>query len=168
MSASTGPCPDSVVLESLARGHRSAADDAHLTTCRECRRRVAQIRADNEFLSGFLAGGIAANLSATPAQSSIDVPGYDVTGEIHRGGQGVVYQAVQRSTKRNVAIKVMKQGPLATLADRARFEREIETLGRLDHPNIVAVHDAGNRLGLSIPGDGLRRRTAARRGALRR
>jgi len=70
-------------------------------------------------------------------------PGYTLLREIHRGGQGVVYQALQKSTKRKVALKALKSGPLAAPAERARFEREIEILGQLNHPNIVAIHDSG-------------------------
>ncbi len=39
--------------------------------------------------------------------------GYKITREIHRGGQGVVYMAIQQSTIRKVALKVMKEGPCA-------------------------------------------------------
>lgn len=70
-------------------------------------------------------------------------PGYDVIREIHRGGQGVVYQAIQRATKRRVAIKVLHGGPFTGSAGRARFEREIQILGQLNHPNIVRIHDSG-------------------------
>ncbi|MGD1915617.1 MAG: protein kinase [Phycisphaerales bacterium] len=70
-------------------------------------------------------------------------PGYDIVREIHRGGQGVVYQAVQLSTRRHVALKVMHSGPFMGSAGRARFEREVQVLGQLDHPNIVSIHDSG-------------------------
>ena len=76
-------------------------------------------------------------------------PGYQIIREIHRGGQGVVYQAVQQSTKRKVAIKVLKDGSFAGKADKARFEREVEVLGQLNHPNIVTIHDSGQAAGLS-------------------
>jgi len=69
--------------------------------------------------------------------------GYQIVKELHRGGQGVVYQAIQKSTKRKVAIKVMKEGPFASVADKARFDREVQVLGQLQHPNIVAIHDSG-------------------------
>ncbi len=69
--------------------------------------------------------------------------GYKITREIHRGGQGVVYLAIQQSTRRKVAIKVMKEGPFAHPADRVRFEREVQILGQLNHPNIVSIHDSG-------------------------
>jgi tetratricopeptide (TPR) repeat protein/tRNA A-37 threonylcarbamoyl transferase component Bud32 len=79
--------------------------------------------------------------AATPPADAF--PGYKVLREIHRGGQGVVYQAIQQATRRKVAIKVMKEGPLATTADRARFEREVHILGQLNHPSIVAIHESG-------------------------
>jgi len=71
------------------------------------------------------------------------IPGYEIIDEIHRGGQGVVYRALQKSTRRTVAIKIMHEGPFAGLTDRARFEREIQILGRFKHPSIVAIHDSG-------------------------
>jgi len=69
--------------------------------------------------------------------------GYDIIRELHRGGQGIVYLAVQRSTHRKVALKVMREGPLASPSSPARFEREIRVLGQLNHPNIVTIHDSG-------------------------
>lgn len=78
---------------------------------------------------------------------SFSLPGYRILHEIHRGGQGVVYQAMQDSTHRKVAIKVLKGGPLADHSDLARFEREVEVLGRLRHPHIVAIHDRGSAAG---------------------
>ncbi|HZW08783.1 MAG TPA: serine/threonine-protein kinase [Phycisphaerales bacterium] len=71
-------------------------------------------------------------------------PGYLIVREIHRGGQGIVYQGVHKGTKRKVAIKVMREGVLASVKERTRFEREVEILAQLDHPNIVAVHDSGS------------------------
>lgn len=73
--------------------------------------------------------------------------GYQVLKEIHRGGQGVVYQAIQLATKRKVAIKVLHHGPFASASDRKRIEREVEILAQLDHPNIVAVLDSGESQG---------------------
>ncbi len=70
-------------------------------------------------------------------------PGYHVTRELHRGGQGVVYQAIHKGTRRKVAIKVMREGPFASQAGRARFDREMQILGQMDDPHIVGIHDAG-------------------------
>jgi tetratricopeptide (TPR) repeat protein len=71
-------------------------------------------------------------------------PGYELVREIHRGGQGVVYLAIQLATKRRVAIKLMHGGAHLGSAGRARFEREVQILGQLDHPGIVKIHDSGS------------------------
>ncbi|GJQ28142.1 MAG: hypothetical protein HBSAPP03_00260 [Phycisphaerae bacterium] len=70
-------------------------------------------------------------------------PGYELLREIHRGGQGVVYQAIQKATKRKVALKVLHGGPFSGSAGRSRFEREVQVLGQLNHANIVRLHDSG-------------------------
>ncbi len=72
---------------------------------------------------------------------------YELLGEIRRGGQGVVYRAVQRSTRRVVALKVLRESPLAIERDRARFDREVQILASVSHPNVVTIHDSGTRDG---------------------
>lgn len=81
--------------------------------------------------------------SATALPPSDVFPGYEILHEIHRGGQGVVYLAIQKATKRRVAIKILHEGPFAGASGRARFEREVQILGQLNHPNIVGIHDSG-------------------------
>lgn len=71
------------------------------------------------------------------------IPGYRIIREVHRGAQGVVYQAVQKNTQRHVAIKVLHSGPFAGPTELLRFEREVQMLGQLDHPNVVSIHDRG-------------------------
>jgi len=83
---------------------------------------------------------VARTWSVVPPDS---IPGYEIVREIHRGAQGVVYQAIQKATKRKVAIKVMREGPFASTRERKRFEREVEILGQLNHPNIVSIIDSG-------------------------
>lgn len=78
-----------------------------------------------------------------PPLASDAILGYDIVREIHRGGQGVVYQAVQRTTQQKVAIKVMHGGPFASVTERQRLEREVRILATLNHPNIVRVYDSG-------------------------
>jgi len=75
------------------------------------------------------------------------IPGYQLLGEIHRGGQGVVYQARQLATERTVAIKVLHRGPFASADEHARFEREVRVLGQLKHPNIVSILHSGTVAG---------------------
>lgn len=78
-----------------------------------------------------------------PSPSSF--PGYDVIRRISRGGQGVVYQAIDKRSKREVAIKVMRDGDLAGPRDHARFQREVRILNALNHPRIVTIRDSGMR-----------------------
>jgi tetratricopeptide (TPR) repeat protein/predicted Ser/Thr protein kinase len=70
-------------------------------------------------------------------------PGYKIVGGIHRGGQGIVYRATQTATGREVAIKVMREGPFVGPRDKHRFEREVQILASLRHPHIVTIHDSG-------------------------
>lgn len=67
---------------------------------------------------------------------------YEVTGRLGRGGMGVVYAARDRVLDRDVAIKVLDA--FDTDGDGARrLLAEAKILGRLEHPGIVPVHDAG-------------------------
>ena len=56
--------------------------------------------------------------SVVPNRAAPIIAGYEIINEIHRGGQGVVYQAVQQKTKRKVAIKVLLDGTHASRAGR--------------------------------------------------
>jgi serine/threonine protein kinase len=67
---------------------------------------------------------------------------YTISGCIGAGGMGEVFKAVHRRMKRQVAIKVLS---LAKVNNRGRidlFQREIETMAQLSHPNIVTAYDA--------------------------
>ena len=69
--------------------------------------------------------------------------GYEILERLEEGGQGVVYKAVQKATRRTVAIKVLLDGPLASDRQRHRFEREVNLVSRLRHPNIVTLYESG-------------------------
>jgi tetratricopeptide (TPR) repeat protein len=71
------------------------------------------------------------------------VPGFRIISEIGRGGMGVVYKALQLSTNRIVALKVMVAGPFASATARQRFRREVELAARFQHPGIVRVLEGG-------------------------
>lgn len=70
------------------------------------------------------------------------VGAFEVLRVIAGGGMGVVYEARQQQPRRPVALKIMKPG-YATPAMLRRFQLEAELLGRLRHPNIAQVYQAG-------------------------
>ena len=73
---------------------------------------------------------------------------YRIVGEIGRGGMGVVYEAVQVSLDRRVALKILPHGALLSGTAPERFMREAGTAGRLHHSNIVPVYAFGEEDGI--------------------
>jgi serine/threonine protein kinase/predicted negative regulator of RcsB-dependent stress response len=66
---------------------------------------------------------------------------YEVMETIGRGGMGTVYKARQRNLDRIVAIKMLSEELASDPEFRARFQQEATVVARLNHPNIVQVHD---------------------------
>lgn len=75
------------------------------------------------------------------------VPGYELLGELGRGGMGVVYEARRVGTDERVAVKVIRDAALASENDRRRFRIEAEATARLDHPNVVRIFEVGEHAG---------------------
>lgn len=70
------------------------------------------------------------------------IAGYRILRLVGAGGMGLVYESVQEALGRVVALKVMQPGSVSREA-LARFESEAKLLGKLNHPNIARVFDAG-------------------------
>ena len=78
-----------------------------------------------------------------PKLSSIPrrLGGYEILGEIARGGMGIVFRARQPGLDRVIALKMIRAGYLANQREVERFFTEARTAAALRHPNIVSVHE---------------------------
>jgi serine/threonine-protein kinase len=81
--------------------------------------------------------------SKEKAELMFALMGYDIGGRIAEGGMGVVYEATHEKSGRRAAIKVMRRDADARPDLMLRFQREVDALMDLDHPNIVELHDHG-------------------------
>lgn len=71
------------------------------------------------------------------------LPQFDILELVGRGGMGSVFKARQPQLNRVVALKILPNDPARDPKFAERFLREAQALARLDHPNIVTVHDSG-------------------------
>jgi serine/threonine protein kinase len=95
-------------------------------------------------------GDAAAAVSTLPSGSLADdaqplpttIGRYRILRMLGEGGMGAVYEAEQESPQRTVALKVIRAG-YANSEMLRRFENETQALGRLQHPGIAQIYDAG-------------------------
>src|SRR5262249_49578665 len=83
---------------------------------------------------------------ASPERTNRAVPtiaGYEILGELGRGGMGVVYRAREIRLNRACALKMILGGAHADTAAAVRFMTEAEAIAKLQHPNIVQIHRVG-------------------------
>ncbi len=111
--------------------------------CRSWRSLTEPLRSASPF--------VVTELFASGANSSADLllarlrqataGAYDIDGELGRGGMAVVYGGTDRKLERRVALKVMDPRLSLTQGMAARFLQEARIAARLQHPNIIVVHD---------------------------
>jgi serine/threonine-protein kinase len=83
----------------------------------------------------------------TESDERTAVEGYEIFEELGRGAVGIVYRARHRELNRFVALKMILAGPFLSPKARQRFRVESHAIARLQHPNIVQVHDVGEQSG---------------------
>ncbi len=120
---------------------RDLASDAPEGLCPACVVRM-------NFESGAGSAGRTGKVEALPVEEVARCfPEMEVLALLGSGGMGSVYKARQPKLARFVALKVLVRD-WDDSGFVERFTREAQTLARLDHPNIVAIHDFGERDGL--------------------
>jgi len=143
---------ESLELAAIARADCSIEVDertsTHLVICKSCLEAVGQLAREHALLTELARAarpGPAAQ-GARPEGAGLsaeEIPGYRLSREIHRGGQGAVYLAEQLATRRTCAVKMLLGGRFATPVQRTRFEREVEVVAGLRHPGIVTLYESG-------------------------
>ncbi|MEK7270970.1 MAG: protein kinase [Planctomycetota bacterium] len=108
---------------------------------RGANRKLGEILIATGALSAEQLGQILNHQGQTAIGDSL--PGYRIRRKIGEGGMASVYEAIQISVNRAVALKVLHPDLARNARAANRFLKEARTLGALDHPNIVRVYDAG-------------------------
>ncbi|MFT7514331.1 MAG: serine/threonine protein kinase [Candidatus Omnitrophota bacterium] len=77
-----------------------------------------------------------------------EIDGFTIFDKLGEGGMGVVWKAIQLSTNREVALKLLPPAAIGSEKAQIRFQREVETAASLEHPNIASIYDSGLNKGI--------------------
>ncbi|MCI0703877.1 MAG: protein kinase [Planctomycetia bacterium] len=153
-------CPNSETLAAFARGDLPPAELAcvaeHIGACPACAGALKVVPEDS--LAAMARAAVAAP-SISPQAPTGDLPPpprvqaippgfvdhtrYRIISELGSGGMGTVYKAEDLLMGRIIALKVVSSHLTAKASAVARFRKEIQAAAKLQHPNIIVAHDAG-------------------------
>jgi serine/threonine protein kinase/Flp pilus assembly protein TadD len=132
------PTEQGALLEELASGDEELQREVRRLLTADSGRAAIDRPVDASRVRAAVAGVSPAEEPPMPRS----IGGYAILGVLGSGGMGTVYRARQTSPPRDVALKVMN-ATLATPDAARRFEFEAAVLGRLGHPGIAQIHEAG-------------------------
>jgi serine/threonine-protein kinase len=116
-----------------------------LPAVRERWRQTRRVQAELDLLFPTPAENGASSTALSQEGTSLPrIPGYEVEGQLGRGGMGVVFRARHLRLNRIVALKMALADANASPQERERFQREAEAVAALRHANIVQIHDVGD------------------------
>jgi serine/threonine protein kinase/tetratricopeptide (TPR) repeat protein len=164
-------CPEENAIVDFVRGALDAparaAIETHLDACEACGRVVAElarvydvsregtdVAAGGQSTLGAWSPSQTSDEEPTPRRAILLQPGtrlgrYEVRERIGSGGMGVVFTAYDPELDRRIAIKILRdekrdEGDLSRADEaRRRLLREAQAMAKLDHPNVIKVHDVG-------------------------
>jgi tetratricopeptide (TPR) repeat protein len=108
-------------------------------------------QSSGQYLAPTLGQASGSHQTTRPGQlevGAIFARRYRLDQELGRGAMGIVWKAQQLDLDRPVALKMLLQGSMAGDSLRRRFVDEARSVARLDHPNVVKVHDVGEEDGI--------------------
>jgi tetratricopeptide (TPR) repeat protein/tRNA A-37 threonylcarbamoyl transferase component Bud32 len=132
-------CPDENRLVEYLGGPPDQSSDiaTHLIVCEDCRKLGA-------LLTGAETGR---KRMATGSVAEQKVGRFEILETLGQGAMGIVYRAVDPDLEREVAIKLRRSASALSCDIEERLRREAQSLARLNHPNVVTVHETGEHRG---------------------
>jgi serine/threonine protein kinase len=142
---------EDLLIEVVEAEHRQRQERGEVSLLQEHARRFPAVA---KWLSEWLLASTVDFTAATPGrrgESAAELPvlpGYEILSVLGKGGMGIVYKARHLALGRLVALKRIKGGTGVSSAELARFRTETEAVARLQHPNVVQIHEVGEHGGL--------------------